>query len=202
MDEYLEKLFADAYKRELEQEESIVRSLPFIAALAGVALLALREFAGVIPAFDGSWRAFAVHGLLVGIGLTFAYVVFHLFLAVGRRGYQYTKDEVAIRRTADELLDFYQSEGLPAEEAERYARQELRAAMIEQWASCASNNRRQNAKRQVASGRAFNGLIAALALALLFIGTTYIMSIIEKADGPLDAPALNGADGDGHSVDP
>ncbi len=74
--------------------------------------------------------------------------------------------------------------------------------MIEQWASCASNNRQQNIKRQTASSRAFNGLIAALALALLFVGTTYIKTIVEKGDGRLDAPILNGVDGNGHSVDP
>lgn len=54
MDEYLEKLFADAYKRELEQEENVVRSLPFIAAIASVTLPVLREFGDGLRPLDGA----------------------------------------------------------------------------------------------------------------------------------------------------
>ncbi len=57
MDEYLEKLFAEAYRREIEQEETVIRSLPFIAAIASVIVAVLRDIGSELPPPDvGSSR--------------------------------------------------------------------------------------------------------------------------------------------------
>lgn len=183
MDEYLEKLFAEAYERELEQEENVVRSLPFIAAIASVTLLVLREFGDGLPPPDGSLAALALHGLMVGIGLTFLYVFVFLFIALRSRSYRYPIDEPEIRRTADELIDFYTNEGLPGAEADDAALRDLRRQMIEQFAAAATNNRRQNELRHAARSKAFNGLILGVALSLMFVATIYIMGMTTATSG-------------------
>ncbi|MFX6218419.1 hypothetical protein ABTF55_21720, partial [Acinetobacter baumannii] len=53
-DEYLSALFADSYKRELDADEAIWRSLPFFAAILGLAV-------AVLPSIYRS--AFSVRGL-------------------------------------------------------------------------------------------------------------------------------------------
>ena len=183
MDEYLEKLSADAYKRELEQEENVVRSLPFIAAIASVTLLVLREFGDGLPPPDGSFAALALHGLMVGIGLTFLYVFVFLFMALRSRRYRYPIDELEIRRIADELIDYYANEDLSGGEADDAALRDLRRQMIEQFSAAATNNRQQNELRHAARSKAFNGLILGVALSLMFVGTIYILEMTNAPSG-------------------
>ena len=181
MDDYLEKLFADAYAREVEQEENIVRSLPIIAAIASVILLVLREFGDGVPGFDWSLLAFVVHGLIIAIGATFLYVLAFLFVALRPRQYEHPKNTLAIRTIADEIVDFYELEGLDSEAAEAMALHDLRQQMIDQFAFAAANNREQNRQRQRARSRAFNGLVAALTLAFVLVGTIYSVQIMNAA---------------------
>jgi len=181
MDEYLEKLFAEAYAREVEQEENVVRSLPIIAAIASVTLLVLREFGDGVPVFDWSPLAFLVHGLIIAIGATFLYVLVFLFVALRPRQYEHPDDADDIRSVAERTLDFYQNEALDAETAEAMALRDVRQQMIEQLARAATNNREQNIERQRARSRAFNGLVAALALAFVLVGTIYSVETLSVA---------------------
>jgi hypothetical protein len=72
MDDYLERLFAEAYRQEVEQEENVVRSLPIIAAIASATLLVPREFGDGVPRFDWCPFAFLEHGLIITIGAAFS----------------------------------------------------------------------------------------------------------------------------------
>ena len=181
MDDYLEKLFADAYGREVEQEENIVRSLPIIAAIASVTLLVLREFGDGVPPFDWSPVAFLLHGLIVAIGAAFLYVLVFLFVALRPRRYEHPDDADDIHAVAEETLDFYQNEDLADEAADAMALRDVRQQMIEQFARSATNNREQNMQRQRARSRAFNGLVAALALAFVLVGTIYSLETSSAA---------------------
>ena len=181
MDDYLEKLFADAYRREVEQEENVVRSLPIIAAIASITLLVLREFGDGVPAFDWSVLAFVVHSLILLIGAAFLYVLFFLFVALRPRRYEHPDDEIDIRSVAEATLEHYQNEGKSAEVAEAIALRGIRRQMIEQFASAATNNREQNLRRQRARSEAFNGLVAALALAFVLVGTIYTAETLAAA---------------------
>lgn len=190
MDDYLEKLFADAYAREIEQEENVVRSLPIIAAIASITLLMLREFGDGVPGFDGSMLALVVHGLIIGIGAAFLYVLVFLFVALRPRSYVYPDDASDIRSIAEELLDFYQGEGLSAEQADAMALRDVRQQMIEQLAAAATINREQNLRRRSARSKAFNGLVAALMLAFVLVSTIYS---VETFDFATEHPAGSAA---------
>ena len=181
MAEYLERLFADSFKRELEQEENVVRSLPVIAAIASITLLVLREFGDGLPPIDGSALAYFLHGLLVAVGLVFLYVFVFLFVALRSRNYRSPIDEPQIRRTAEELVDFYTNEGLAPTDADAAACRDIREQLIEQFAAAATTNRRHNELRHTARSSAFNGLILGLALSLMFVGTIYIIEVVNVA---------------------
>jgi uncharacterized membrane protein len=181
MDEYLEKLFAEAYARELEHEENVVRSLSIIAAIASITLLVLREFGDGVPPFDWTILAFVGHGLIIAIGAAFLYVLVFLFVALRPRRYEHPDDADDIRRVAEEMLDFYHNEGFAGDAGEAMAVRDVRQQMIEQLARAATNNREHNLQRQRARSKAFNGLVAALALAFVLVGTIYLAETLAEA---------------------
>lgn len=74
--EYLEKLFGDPYRKEIDQEENVWRSLPFFAATLALQLPGLaqiRDWVGEI----GGWLFWISRSLLAPAALaTFAALVF------------------------------------------------------------------------------------------------------------------------------
>jgi hypothetical protein len=65
--DHIENTLADAYRRELDQDENIWRSLPFFAATLALELGAIYQIAGHLPpAGTGAWRAAIVFFALAG----------------------------------------------------------------------------------------------------------------------------------------
>ena len=195
MDEYLEKLFADAFKREVEQEETVVRSLPFIAAAAAIIVAVIREIGRDAPTWSWTPQAVVLHGLLVLSGLSLVYTGWFVFQALRRRPFRYPRGESEIRETAERLVDFHIQEGLAVPAAETEALADLRREMIAQYALCAENNRRQNETRQASRTRAFHGLMAASLFATLLVTTTYLTAAF--AGARVDAATYVGEDQSG-----
>ncbi|HEX3992736.1 MAG TPA: hypothetical protein VHX39_16320, partial [Acetobacteraceae bacterium] len=55
--DHIEKTLADAYRKEIDQEENIWRSLPFFAATLALELGAIYQIAGHLPPVGtGAWR--------------------------------------------------------------------------------------------------------------------------------------------------
>jgi len=50
--EYLEKIVAESYKREIDQEENVVRSLPFVAAALAVLATIMIFLRSYIPLYS------------------------------------------------------------------------------------------------------------------------------------------------------
>jgi hypothetical protein len=56
--DHIEKTLADAYRREIDQEENIWRSLPFFGAALALEPGAIYQIVGHLPpAGTGAWRA-------------------------------------------------------------------------------------------------------------------------------------------------
>jgi hypothetical protein len=54
LSDYLEKTFADAYRKEIDQEENIWRSLPFFAATLALQLTAVAQIRDWVNAATGT----------------------------------------------------------------------------------------------------------------------------------------------------
>ncbi|WP_010216059.1 hypothetical protein [Sphingomonas sp. PAMC 26621] len=65
-DAYLAALFGDSYKRELDADEAIWRSLPFFAAILGIAVAVLPAVYRAARAVRGLEWAIGVGALLAG----------------------------------------------------------------------------------------------------------------------------------------
>ena len=174
MDEYLEKLFAEAYQREMEQEETVIRSLPFIAAAAAIIVAVLRAIGSELPGWRWQLEPLAVHALLILSGVSLVYAGWFVFQALRRRPFRYPRGEAEIRAISAQMVAYHRQAGLAPEAAEAAALIDLRREMINQYAVCAENNRRQNEARQAARTQAFHGLMAAFLFVVVLVGTTYM----------------------------
>ena len=66
--DHIEQTLADAYRREVEQEENIWRSLPFFAAALALELGAIYQIAGHLPpASTAAWRVSVGFIIVAGV---------------------------------------------------------------------------------------------------------------------------------------
>jgi len=183
--ELVEQYATDGFKRQLEQEENIVRSLPSFAA--SLALLGtVFGYAGrnLEPFQVGCMPSVLVWGFagatLVLVGL----VVIGLLGAVWPRQYLYPIEEEAFAAYATAMErqitataaqnPVYLETGDPMGPAvEESVTKALRERLIKEYAESATWNRRINGRRQRSRSLALICLLLAIAVAILAGGTTF-----------------------------
>jgi len=167
--DHIEKTLADAYRKEIDQEENIWRSLPFFAATLALQLAALFQIVDRLPR-EGTvtwssivWIAIAALATLTALGFLSA----SIFMA----RFRYIAPE-------PELLNY--AEGLDSDESQAATdRREgavdavtvLKKALARQYAIATHHNRQINQRR--ALWRSIAGLATlASVLATLFLAAT------------------------------
>ncbi len=144
--DHIERTLADAYRKEIDQEENVWRSLPFFAATLALQLAALFQVVQRIPSREGHgwWMVVscaAVTGLSTVTALTF------LACSIFPTRFRYITAE-------DELLAY--SEGLIRDETQREANgvtdepdalHTLKSVLALQYATAIQNNRQINQRR-------------------------------------------------------
>lgn len=165
-DEYLEKIVAASYAREIDQEENIFRTLPF----AATALAIIFTFMVFIKS-DVPNRAIGIYPILIWIllflfWLVIAFSLVFLWLAVSPKSLQFLSPPNELYRYVTELRNYYRASGTPLDQIERRVVEDTRTLMIEQYTLGAVHNQGINVRRLRARTRAFQGLIAALIVAL------------------------------------
>lgn len=183
--EYLEKYAADGFKRESDQEENVVRSLPFFATSFGVLLAFLSLARGAMPTWSFAPLPLAAYALLALILISLLLLIWFLFQAVRPRDFEYPMREAALVEYAKKLSGYYEQgdstaavsnvegsaepTGTATDAAilERAVVEDLRAAVLTQLATAAEISRGNNTKRLAARAGAFITLMTALIFALL-----------------------------------
>lgn len=203
--EYLEKLFADSYKREFDQDENVVRSLPFFAAsLALVVTLVGYSVQTLLPVSAGGALnkpvPLAILALpLLAVCWSSMSVLFNLFAAVRPRTYVSPPPEAELRNWADQLRNYYVNRGLSPVDIEQAILLDLRTLMIDEYAKSAAAYRKNNKEKMFARSQALSRLV----MALVFSFSITIVSVIDKVsrrvmpavDGESDAKIVSGASG-------
>src|SRR5690242_10543276 len=77
--EYLEKLVTESFKRELDQEENVVRSLPFFATSIGVLITFVGFVRTTLPAFSLTAWPIIAYGLLFSLLCALAALLLFLY---------------------------------------------------------------------------------------------------------------------------
>jgi hypothetical protein len=155
--DHIEKTLADAYRKEIDQEENVWRSLPFFAATISFQIAALSQVLLRLPKEgSGVWWD-AVTALVLGGLLIFIAVVF-LAASIAPAKFSYVSDEPTLLQYARGLDEDAQAAN--ASGASLDALNVLKQTLADQYAIATHHN------RQVNQGRAFRRSVAGLAILL------------------------------------
>src|ERR1700730_10149362 len=148
--EYLETIVAEGYKREIDQEENVIRSLPFVAAALAVLVTLLGFAKSYIPGYELSPYPQFVFAILLLRGVAVFLSIGFLFIVVIPREFRYlarSEDHLAY---AQSLRDYYDTLSPALPNIERAIIEDLRAFIIDQYAVGTSHSQRNNFARQQA----------------------------------------------------
>ena len=169
--EYLEKLFAESFKRELDQDENVVRSLPFFTAALALAVTLLGIAGRSLLPFDATPWTFRFFMLIAAILLAgcavwaLCGVLWHLFAAVRPRSYTIPPTETELIAWENQLRTFHTASNLDGDDLERAVVTDLRDLMIKEYAKAAMAYRANNIPKLFARSQALMRLIMLLAFA-------------------------------------
>lgn len=179
--EYLEKSIADSLKREIDQEENVVRSLPFFATSIGVLLASIglvRPSLDKIPSGLFLWVAYGLAALTLG---SIILITYYLFQATKRRQQYLPMMETAHIAYARSLISYHsvmQVEGVHAtvEARDKAVVLDLRSEQLQQLAVYAESLREVNLARLSMRARMFRLLCFAVIVALAQVLYTMVLT--------------------------
>jgi hypothetical protein len=172
--EYLEKILADSYRREVTQEERLARSLPSFATTLAVLAIIVGVLRPAIPMLSWSLFSVGIHSILLFLGVCAFLAILFLLRALWPRSFAYLMRENELNAYIRNLRRYYRHTDLATAEIEEAIAADVRDAMIEQYAEGAIRNRANNAERASARGYALSALLAALAFAFLMIAALLV----------------------------
>lgn len=146
-DEYLASMFADSFKRELDGDEAMWRSLPFFAALLGLAVAILPQvFESAARIHATGLKAVAYLLFVCSIAL-FGCAGFWFARVIRPRDYRYPPYDDEVLDHAEALRRFYAAMGASEDSCDERVRDEIRRMMIGEFAAATAVNRRNNGAR-------------------------------------------------------
>ncbi len=179
MDEYLEKVFEAAFKREFEQDENVVRSLPFFATALGLAVAIISQIATRMPP-QNTPAGFAVLIILGLAGAAFLVILWSLFQVVRAREFLVPPNEELLLAWSGELVAFYKGKRQAGDKAEENAKSDVRRRMVEAYAAAAVENRKANAHKFKYRSLGFTALVVLITLATVAVGVIFVDKQVEK----------------------
>lgn len=173
--EYLDKIFSDNYKKEIDQEENVWRTLPFFSATIAFELAAmvqlrdrLLDLVGI--AFIAS--SCAASAFCVAVAL----MLWYLWGSIRPRQLFYIAPETAILEFTEKLAQDLAGIGRPTAEQSAFIREALQTHVLEQWAQGASKNRQVNKLRAQLRTRAARMLL----LSIVMVLTLMIVAVVGR----------------------
>ncbi len=176
--EYLEKLFGEAYRKEIDQEENVWRSLPFFAATLALQLAGLAQIRDWVG--DAQGRLFWVTlALLLWAALaTLAALVF-LAQSIWPARFRYVASEPELQDYVEKVRATAMANGGSHDDATLTAVAAARTVMVQQYAVSASNNRLLNQRR--ANRRTRAGLATLLSVFAVLVLVAFV--VVSKLHG-------------------
>lgn len=162
---YVADLAAESFKRQVDLDESVWRSLPFFAATyAFVAALAGHAATDMPPPTCG-WYAGASHLLLLLSVGSLAWALRWFWTVLRPREYEYPADDAAILHYAESIAEYHSSLGVDRSELDGKVDVEMRRFMIDQYGSAARTNFAHNGEKMKARGRVLLFILIGFVLA-------------------------------------
>jgi hypothetical protein len=178
-EQYLASLAAESFKREIDADENIWRSMPFFATALVIASALVPTLITHRPALSLSFWS-VVANLTAGGSVLAMLWAFRWFLGLVRlRDYQYPPNDVAISQYAADLREFHILLGDPPATLDHLVHSELRAYITKQFAEAAARNRVHNVGKAQARSQALLFIVIGFGLAFfseatIFVGTSWL----------------------------
>ncbi len=179
--DYLEATLADSYRKEIDQEENVWRSLPFFAATLALQLAGLAQVRDWAAIFDGPTFVVALALLCLAGFATFAALTFLAFSVWPADFRRVAREPVfsAYARSVRLATAASASPGAGSERISQAALAVVKAALAEQYAFAVDSNRLLNEARAKWRTRAglttLVSVFAVLALvALVMVSNTHV----------------------------
>lgn len=202
-EEYLEATFKDAFKRELEVDENVARTLPFFAATLALAATLYSFIIGDMVPLAWTPLSLLLHGLLSLAAALLVWVLWQLFSAVRQREYRIPPKETELIVWADELRTYFEEQGLKPTIVDTRTVEELRRKLIAEYAEAAEHNRTANKPKLGARAKGFTALVGLLVVAFSMIGIMFMVQRVgpdpkdrdhDQAHSPTSRPRSAEAD--------
>lgn len=168
---YIERTLADAYRREIDQEENVWRSLPFFTATLALEVTALFQVADRLPPL-GHWTGPVSLALLVWSG-SFALAALVLLAdSVRPKQFVYVPLEVALLDYAERLIRDEQALADQGRQDPFSAVATLKSSLARQYAEATAHNLQVN--RISGRSRSIAGLLIIFSVlaTLLLVATS------------------------------
>ncbi len=147
-DEYLASIFTDSFKREVDADESVWRSLPFFAAVLGLALAVLPSIYRTLADLEALGWKIAAYGLFAMALPAFGIAGFWFWQIVRLRQYRYPPYDDELLAYSEELQRFYDGKTLSPTKRDEAVREDLRQLVLRELAGATANNRRNNSRNR------------------------------------------------------
>lgn len=178
--DHIEKTLADAYRKEVDQEENIWRSLPFFAATIAFELASLFQIVDRLPPITTGWGVVAVILLVLSALSTFIALCF-LAASIYPLRFDYPAPETELFNYAEGLI-----------EDERVSKQAgddtfdaldtLKRALARQYAVATTLNRRRNKRRELLRSIAGLATVISVLFTLLLVVATFVYYVPHKSE--------------------
>lgn len=173
--DHLEKTFADAYRKEIDQEENVWRSLPFFAATLALQLAAIGLIREGLIGLSGSllWAGMVLLGLTAFATLL---ALFFLASSIWPMKFQYPSTEPELQAYAKKLRE-HETASRDAGQTEVDALLSFKSALTTQYAIAADHNRKINQRRALRRTRAGVAILASITFMLALVAITMISQV-------------------------
>lgn len=162
----LDAKFGESFKREVDADEAIWRSLPFFAAVIGLVVAVMPVIYRSIATTPSGWRTVSLTLFATAL-ISFGSAGYWFWSVIRLREYVYPPPDREILDYAIELDAFYAAQGNSALHRDDAVANDLRVFLIDQYAGATTNNRRHNNQKAAARSQVLLFVMAGFLLAFL-----------------------------------
>jgi hypothetical protein len=180
-EEYLEEVFREAYRHEIDADENVARTLPFFTATLALAASLFGYVTLKLPSLAWTPLSITLYLLLAVGAVGLAGVLWTLFEAVRARQYLILPKESLQSEWTDNLRAFFRDQGLTPKTIDLRVVAELRDQMLVEYAKATEHNRAVNARKLNARAVGLTLLVGVLTIAFLMIAIMFVAERVAPA---------------------